>query len=529
MSKLVGQTILSQYRVEEFIASGGMGAVYRVWDIRRNVPLAMKVLHHDLMDDPAILKYFQREARALKKLAHPNIVPFYGLFQTEELTFMLQEYVDGPTLQDVLRNNPNGMEISEGMKYIKVLCSALGYAHSMEVVHCDIKPGNVMINSGGQVYLADFGIARHAKSTTTTIASAGTPAYMAPEQIRGEEVTPATDVYELGILFYELLTGRRPFRGDEAESLNSGTTAGERIRHSHLNLMPQNPSNISNTIPTALSQVILKALAKKPQDRYPDMLSFFQAACNSLGYSPEWIPSRVILPAQDENLAANRHRTGVFPPSASPDLTDNPPKNQFNLYAILAGASLLICVVIFFISRMNNTNSGQPYIQSPFQTKAAVNGGGATDLPNLTETSRPSAEPVTETPILIPTNTETPTQQILRPGDTRISNIDESTLVYIEPGEFQMGLTKSQINRLVNMCFNNKCTATNFSDAMPVHKVFLDAYWIYKFEVTNQQYNMCVQAGICQEPTALLKTIRITHQRQLEMPKHRGEETARLS
>jgi serine/threonine protein kinase len=424
MANLIGQVLMGQFRVEAFVASGGMGAVYRVWDIRRNVPLAMKVLQHDMVDDPTVFKYFQREARALKNLAHPNIVPFYGLFQTEEFTFLLEEYIDGPTLRDILRKKPNGMDIFEVMKYIKALCSALGYAHSRGVVHCDIKPGNVMISSGGQVYLADFGIARHAQSTTTTIASAGTPAYMAPEQIRGEEVTPATDVYELGILFYELLTGRRPFRGDEAESMKSGVTVGERIRYSHLKVIPQNPSALSSSIPIALSQVILKALAKRAQDRYQDMQSFYQAACDSMGYSPESVTSRVILPAQAENPTANSYGEVVIEPTRQRGYFDNektslsePPvpvstrsNNLNSKYAMLAGGGFLFFVVIFFMFQVNNTNSGQTSPAVPFPTIAVTPPGrGATAQPYFTETARPAATRAsTNTPVIIPSDTDTP-------------------------------------------------------------------------------------------------------------------------
>jgi serine/threonine-protein kinase len=152
MSNLIGQTLLKQFRVEAFIAAGGMGTVYRVWDLKRSVPLAMKVLHADLAEDPSILKRFKREARALEKLAHPNIVPFYGLYQTQDFAFLVERYIDGPTLKQVLRRREGRpLSADEALVYLKALSSALGYAHSNGVVHCDVKPGNVMIDKGGGV------------------------------------------------------------------------------------------------------------------------------------------------------------------------------------------------------------------------------------------------------------------------------------------------------------------------------------------------------------------------------------------
>ena len=142
MSDLIGKTLLSQYRVDAFVAAGGMGAVYRVWDLRRNVPLAMKVLHSELAEDPSVFNDFEREGRALQKLAHPNIVPFYGLFQTMDFAFMLERFVDGPALKDILkRRKGNPLPMEETLIYMKALCAALGYAHANGVVHCDVKPG----------------------------------------------------------------------------------------------------------------------------------------------------------------------------------------------------------------------------------------------------------------------------------------------------------------------------------------------------------------------------------------------------
>jgi serine/threonine protein kinase len=278
-ANLIGQTLLNQFRVDAFVAAGGMGAVYRVWDLKRNVPLAMKVLHNDLADDPSVFKRFQREANALKKLAHPNIVPFYGLYQARDFTFLLECFVDGPTLGDILRQRQgSSLPVGDALAYLKALSAALGYAHANGVVHCDVKPGNVMLDRDGTIYLTDFGIARHTESTTVSMAGTGTPAYMAPEQILRGAVSPATDVYALGVVLFEMLTGQRPFRGTEMGTEKGGASTNERICYGHLNLAPPDPRSLTPEIPSRLSEVVLKALNKRPEARYVSTQALFIAA-----------------------------------------------------------------------------------------------------------------------------------------------------------------------------------------------------------------------------------------------------------
>jgi len=274
MSRLqIGQIILGRFRVDAFIAAGGMGAVYRVWDIKRLVPLAMKVLHSDLAEDPHILKRFQREAQALRKLNHPHIVPFYGLYQTTDFVFLLEGFIDGPTLKEVLRRKGRLSE-KEALIVLRGISAALHYAHTHGVVHCDVKPSNIMIDQGGRIYLTDFGIVRHAESLTTTFAFAGTAAYMAPEQIRGEPVTPATDVYALGVMAYELLTGRRPFTGEEVET--KGTTLSERIRMAHLTLAPPDPRTFAPTFLKPWPKFCLKPWPKMQKSAFPTLGLFLR-------------------------------------------------------------------------------------------------------------------------------------------------------------------------------------------------------------------------------------------------------------
>jgi hypothetical protein len=306
-ANLIGRTLLNQFRIDSFVASGGMGAVYRVWDMKRNVPLAMKVLHADLAEDPSIFKLFQREAQALEKLAHPNIVPFYGLHQAEGLAFILQLFVDGPSLKDILRDNQGRpLSVEDSLIYLKAVSAALGYAHANGIVHCDIKPGNVMIDRGGVIYLADFGIARFSEGTvTTTFAGAGTPAYMAPEQVRQEPVMPVTDVYALGVMLFELLTGVRPFRGGGEAGDKAGSTTAERIRYEHLHLPPPDPHYFNPALPSDLKHVLWTAMAKEPHRRYQNTQALYLAACQAAGVAAGSVPDRVrLLPAGAVSAAA---------------------------------------------------------------------------------------------------------------------------------------------------------------------------------------------------------------------------------
>ncbi len=293
MENLIGSTLQNRFKVLSFVASGGTSTVYQAWDTQRNVTLAMKVLHLDPMDAPSASRSFQREARALQRLAHPNIVPFYGLFQEEDLHFLLELFVDGPSLKTILHKSQGRLPIAQVLIILKSLGAALGYAHANGVVHCDVKPGNVMIDCSGQIFLTDFGVARHADSTTTTIGVAGTPAYMAPEQIRGEPVSAATDVYALGVLLFEMLTGRRPFTGAETDSESSGATAGGRVWLAHLTQPAPDPRNFAPELPASLAAVVLVALQKDARQRYQSTQQFFAAVCEATGNNPANIPDRL--------------------------------------------------------------------------------------------------------------------------------------------------------------------------------------------------------------------------------------------
>ena len=399
---LIGQTLRSRYRVDKFIESGGSAAVYKVWDLKRNVPLAMKVLHADLEDDPSVLKRFQREANALRNLAHPHIVPFYGMHQISTSNFLLEHFIDGPSLKDILRERQDKrLALKEILIYLKALCAALGYAHINGVIHCDIKPGNVLIDQSGNIYLTDFGIARHAESTTTSLGVAGTPAYMAPEQIRGEKVSPATDIYALGVITFELLAGRRPFRGTEANTERGGNTLNERIRYGHLHVPAPDPRSFDPAIPEKIAKIILVALSKKPEDRFRHVQDFFRELCQAAEINIADIPERVTLARKPiyDNLPVENTKTVARVPRSLPNLQDLS-ASLFDRRAVFLSALGIIGVIMMIGLFGGMTNRGTPGFGQATATFTS------TVRPTRTSTPRPSLTP---TKAITATPTQTPT------------------------------------------------------------------------------------------------------------------------
>ena len=296
--ELIGETLLNQFRIENFIASGGMATIYRVWDIQRSVPLAMKVLHPELAADPSFIARFQREAQSLQMLVHPHIVPFYGIFQADELTFLLERYIDGPSLDEILRKQAGRpMPLRDALVYFKALYTSLGYAHNQGIVHCDVKPGNVLVDQGGHVYLTDFGIARYMDASVTTSSAMGTPLYMAPEQIRGDRVSPQSDIYSLGVLMFELLTGQRPFRGDLNVPEGVGPNPSDRIRYQHLSLPAPDPRTLNPSVPLGVAEVVMRAMEKDPARRFGSVSAMADALSAAVAARFDTLPDRVSLPS----------------------------------------------------------------------------------------------------------------------------------------------------------------------------------------------------------------------------------------
>lgn len=482
---IIGQVIQKRYRVEGFIASGAMKTVYRVRDLERSVPLALKMLHGDLEEDPAMLRSFKRETKAIQELGHPNIVRFYGLEQAKKMVFMLEEYIDGPALKDILKERKK-LSVEESLVYLKAMCAALGYAHNRGIVHCDVKPGNVMVNQGGEIKLTDFGIARHTGSdTTSTLAGAGTPAYMAPEQVMEKEVTAATDVYALGVMLYEMLTGQRPFRGTESGSERGGNTQNERIRYAHLKLDPPDPRRLNKALSEELAGAVLKALEKEPRERYQTTAEFFETVCQVAGIPSARVSDRAPLKhtiscedeEQEEDDRTPEGDGGGFEPEFIPAWRRIWGRIWPQNSPYLALGVVVMGMVSFFIFRPDPGEEKSTTIAQNQPSRSII----------LPTTSPATSDAETQT---VPSPSPTRTQQVFTatsvpPTATVLAPPAISDVKLIDAGIFWMGASDEDIRIVTDL---GSDFFRLFQNELPYHEVYLDAFYIDTYEVTNRKF-----------------------------------------
>jgi serine/threonine protein kinase len=310
MASLVGNILLNRFRIDALTASDETSSVYRGWDVQRNSSVTVRVLQLNPGDTPSVVRSIQQVESKIQNLTHPNIVPFLGLFQAQGLVFLVEQYIEGTSLKDVLQQR-SGKQIqpSEAIVYLKAMGTVLDFLHTYGLVYCNLRPETILIDRNGKILLADFSAARHSESARITQAISGSPFYMAPELIRGESVTAATDIYGIGLLLFELLTGRRPFPTTDAES----------ARQSHVNNPIPNPISINPAIPAGMDQVIMTALSKNPKERYQSIQEMLEIVCAVSGLSLDQIPMGFGSQTQVRPASSEVPVTMVVQPGLTPE------------------------------------------------------------------------------------------------------------------------------------------------------------------------------------------------------------------
>ncbi len=258
------QVVGGRYRVVRKLGGGGMADVYLCEDLTLGRHVAVKVLLQRYLNDPTFVERFRREAKAAAGLNQQNLVAIYDWGELDGTYYIVMEYVEGETLKDLIRRRDR-LSGNESVAVTLQLLAAVDFAHRSGIVHRDIKPQNVMLDRDGTVKVMDFGIARAGDSGMTEAGSIlGTAQYLAPEQAKGQPVDERSDLYSVGVVLYEMLTGTVPFKGDSAVT----------VALKHVNEVPREPSELVPGMPYALNQIVLKAMAKDPADRYQSAAAF---------------------------------------------------------------------------------------------------------------------------------------------------------------------------------------------------------------------------------------------------------------
>ena len=417
---LIGGT-LGRYRIEGLLGRGGMATVYRALDPVFDRTVAIKVLSPQLAREAQFTERFQREARSMARLQHPHILPVHDVGEQGGSVFLVMQYVERGNLHEHLSAQRRAGELypERALGILEAVGSALDYAHTRGVVHRDVKPQNILLTANGYPYLTDFGIAKvldgEQPVAAISLANAiiGTPEYMSPEQAQGQPLDGRADLYSLGVILYELFTGRTPFRAESAED----TPITILIRHA--GAQPPAPSALNPTLGPAIEAVLLRALAKRPDERYPDGATLFEALRAALAVSgqrstilasPSGATRATPLPPLPNLTSppAQPAPVGTPPPQAQP-LADPPanssarPRPRALLAALVGSAAILLALLGILVARAaigaggTVTATTVAGTATPVGTTIAAGGGGGTatvEPPAPTATSGASAAPV---------------------------------------------------------------------------------------------------------------------------------------
>jgi serine/threonine protein kinase len=334
----VGSVVDGRYQVLSKIGGGGMADVWLADDRHLQRRIALKVLHGRLAQDREFVMRFQREAESAAGLQHPNVVAVFDRGEWQGTYYIAMQYVEGPTLKQLI---DSGITVEQGVAVIRQVLQAAGYAHRQGIVHRDLKPQNVIVDPEGKAVVTDFGIARAGVSEITQTGSVmGTPHYLSPEQAQGFDVTAVSDLYSIGVMLYEALTGRVPFEGESAVA----------VAMKQVSQMPQRPSSIQPRVSPALDAVVMRALEKDPGQRFQSADAFIAAldqAMREPGGAGRGTTSFAALPP----VVATPEEEGEEDPEAKR-------KRRRNWWILAALVAILIGALIgIFASRSNPTTA----------------------------------------------------------------------------------------------------------------------------------------------------------------------------
>lgn len=398
MSFNVGDNV-GPYKIIEQLGQGGMATVYKAYHAALDRYVALKALHPAFGEDVTFSARFQREARVVAKLEHPHIVPVYDYAEHEKRPYLVMKYIEGDTLKARLNQGP--LATQEIEKIVDTVGSALAYAHKQGILHRDIKPSNVLVATDGEMYLADFGLARIAQSGESTLSSdmiMGTPQYISPEQAMGKkELDEGTDIYSFAVMLYEMVVGQVPFSADTPFS----------IIHDHIYTPLPLPQTINPNVPEPVQRVLLKALAKERADRHAnvsELVAAFKQAWRESGIPMKGTSvtiAKSVVPADKTRMKSTAEPTKMAAKAevATPAPTPKKKRSPFVWVGLIA--LLVLCLGGFFVARQN-------------RLFASFLNQRATQLPLPAATS--VVEPI-ETPAKLPVQPPTQDPQLKLPPE----------------------------------------------------------------------------------------------------------------
>jgi serine/threonine-protein kinase len=445
------------FRIEKPLSEGGMSTVYKAFQPGVERYVALKVMPRHLADDPQFAARFQQEARVVAQLQHPHILPIYDFGQAEGYTYLAMPLMETGTLIDLMKGQP--LSLNEIKRIIGQIGDALDYAHTQGLVHRDVKPSNVLIDKRGNCLLTDFGIVKLLQNKTATITTGGvtgTPAYMSPEQGMGRQLDGRSDQYSLGVILYELATGRPPYDAD--------TPMAVVIKHINESLPP--PRSVNPAISEGVEKVITRALSKNPEERFLTITDMVYA----------------LEKAITDEQAANSAPTQKMAPTA--------PRLR---WPVLAGLGLAGFVALMGAWTMFSGSLWASTPISPTSTATLTVPAPTTTTVPPSPSATAQAQP-TATVAISPTVSAAITPST---GLTQISERDGMVQVFVPAGPFTMGSTTEDQNAL--------------AFERPQREVTVDDYWIDQTEITNAQYALCVAAGRCRAPISARSATRLDY------------------